>query len=97
MCDRVLIPNEKILASSAKAVPAGEVNLYPRLDIQFRPTRAPRSILRARRVWRRIRETDFAACNWEVEKSERVLRWCVCRVLLVGTEPSDWLWSATYT
>jgi len=50
MCDRVLIPNEKILASSAKAVPAGEVNLYPRLDIQFRPTRAPRSILRARRV-----------------------------------------------
>ena len=35
MCDRVLIPNEKILASSAKAVPAGEVNLYPRLDIQF--------------------------------------------------------------
>ena len=35
MCDRVLIlPNEEILASSAKSVPAGEVNLYPRLDLQ---------------------------------------------------------------
>ena len=39
MCDRVLIlPNEEILASSAKSVPAGEVNLYPRLDLQLRPT-----------------------------------------------------------
>ena len=42
MCDRVLIlPNEEILASSAKSVPAGEVNLYPRLDLQLRPTRVP--------------------------------------------------------
>jgi len=33
MCDRVLIlPNEEILASTVKSVPAGEVNLYPRLD-----------------------------------------------------------------
>ena len=42
MCDRVLIlPNEEILASSAKSVPAGEVNQYPRLDLQLRPTRVP--------------------------------------------------------
>ena len=42
MCDRVLIlPNEKILASSAQSVPAGEVNRYPRLDLQLRPTRVP--------------------------------------------------------
>jgi len=25
----------------AKSVPAGEVNLYPRFDLQLRPTRAP--------------------------------------------------------
>ena len=42
MCDQVLIlPNEEILASSAKSVPAGEVNQYPRLDLQLRPTRVP--------------------------------------------------------
>ena len=42
MCDRVLIlPNEEILASSAKSVPAGEVNLYSRLDLQLRPMRVP--------------------------------------------------------
>ena len=42
MCDRVLIlPNEEILASSAKSVLAGEVNLYPRLDLHLRPTRVP--------------------------------------------------------
>ena len=42
MCDRVLIrPNEEILASSAKSVPAREVNLYPRLDLHLRPTRVP--------------------------------------------------------
>ena len=35
MCDRV----EEILASTAKSVPAGEVNLYPRLDLHLRPTR----------------------------------------------------------
>ena len=33
ICHRVLIlPNEEILASSSKSVPAGEVNLYPRLS-----------------------------------------------------------------
>ena len=42
MIQRVLIlPNEEILASSAKSVPAGEVNLYPRLDLHLRPTRVP--------------------------------------------------------
>jgi len=42
MCDRVLmLPNEEILASSAKSVQAGEVNLYPRLDLQLRPMRVP--------------------------------------------------------
>jgi len=42
MCDRVLIlPNAEILASSAKSVPAGEVNLHPRFDLELRPTRAP--------------------------------------------------------
>ena len=42
MCDRVLmLPNEEILASSAKSVPAGEVNLYPRLDLQLSPMRVP--------------------------------------------------------
>jgi len=64
MCDRVLIhPNEVILASSAKSEPAGEVNLYPKLDLQLRPTRVPQ-----------INEVsygeEYEACDRE---SERVL------------------------
>ena len=42
MCNRLLILlNEEIFASSANSVPAGEVNLYPRLDLLLRPARVP--------------------------------------------------------
>jgi len=36
-----MLPREEILASKAKSVPAGEVNIYPRLDLQLTLTSSP--------------------------------------------------------